>query len=72
MGVAQPHLAPGREVRLRYAYFLTCREAVRNDAGEVTGLRCTYDPASRGGKSPDGRKVKATPHWVSAAHAVGA
>ncbi|MCH8835312.1 MAG: glutamine--tRNA ligase/YqeY domain fusion protein [Proteobacteria bacterium] len=65
-------LAPGREVRLRYAYFLTCREAVRNDAGDVTGLRCTYDPASRGGKSPDGRKVKATLHWVSAAHAVGA
>ncbi|MCH6590846.1 MAG: glutamine--tRNA ligase/YqeY domain fusion protein [Proteobacteria bacterium] len=65
-------LAPGREVRLRYAYFLTCREAVRNDAGEVTGLRCTYDPASRGGKSPDGRKVKATLHWVSAAHAVAA
>ncbi len=65
-------LAPGREVRLRYAYFLTCREAVKNDAGEVTGLRCTYDPASRGGKSPDGRKVKATLHWVSAAHAVGA
>ena len=65
-------LAPGREVRLRYAYFLTCREAVRNDAGDVTGLRCTYDPASRGGKSPDGRKVKATLHWVSAAHAVAA
>ena len=65
-------LAPGREVRLRYAYFLTCREAVKDDAGDVTGLRCTYDPASRGGKSPDGRKVKATLHWVSAAHAVAA
>ena len=65
-------LAPGREVRLRYAYFLTCREAIKNDAGDVTGLRCTYDPASRGGKSPDGRKVKATLHWVSAAHAVPA
>ena len=65
-------LAPGREVRLRYAYFLTCREAIKNDAGDVTGLRCTYDPASRGGKSPDGRKVKATLHWVSAAHAVAA
>ena len=65
-------LAPGREVRLRYAYFLTCREAVKDDAGDVTELRCTYDPASRGGKSPDGRKVKATLHWVSAAHAVGA
>ena len=65
-------LAPGREVRLRYAYFLTCREAIKDDAGDVTELRCTYDPASRGGKSPDGRKVKATLHWVSAAHAVGA
>ena len=65
-------LAPGREVRLRYAYFLTCREAIKDDAGDVIELRCTYDPASRGGKSPDGRKVKATLHWVSAAHAVGA
>ena len=65
-------LAPGREVRLRYAYFITCREAVKDAAGEVVGLRCTYDPASRGGRSPDGRKVKATLHWVSAAHAVPA
>ncbi|MCH7691970.1 MAG: glutamine--tRNA ligase/YqeY domain fusion protein [Proteobacteria bacterium] len=65
-------LAPGREVRLRYAYFLTCREAIKDDAGDVIELRCTYDPASRGGKSPDGRKVKATLHWVSAAHAVAA
>ncbi|MCG8693533.1 MAG: glutamine--tRNA ligase, partial [Minwuiales bacterium] len=65
-------LAPGREVRLRYAYFVTCREVVKNDAGEVVELRCTYDPASRGGNSPDGRKVKATLHWVSAAHAVPA
>ncbi len=65
-------LAPGREVRLRYAYFITCREVIRNDAGDVIGLRCTYDPASRGGNSPDGRKVKATLHWVSAAHAVPA
>ena len=65
-------LAPGREVRLRYAYFITCREAVRDAQGEVVELRCTYDPASRGGKSPDGRKVKATLHWVSAAHAVPA
>ena len=65
-------LAPGREVRLRYAYFITCREAVRGAQGEVVELRCTYDPASRGGKSPDGRKVKATLHWVSAAHAVPA
>ena len=65
-------LAPGREVRLRYAYFITCREAVTNEAGEVVELRCTYDPATRGGDAPDGRKVKATLHWVSAAHAVRA
>ncbi|MFQ5775041.1 MAG: glutamine--tRNA ligase/YqeY domain fusion protein [Kiloniellaceae bacterium] len=65
-------LAPGREVRLRYAYFVTCREAVRNSAGEVVALRCTYDPETRGGNAPDGRKVKATLHWVSAAHAVPA
>src|SRR5665647_419634 len=65
-------MAPGREVRLRYAYFITCREVVKNAAGEVTELRCTYDPASKGGNSPDGRKVKATIHWVSAAHAVDA
>jgi glutaminyl-tRNA synthetase len=65
-------LAPGREVRLRYAYFVTCREAVKNAAGEVVELRCTYDPATRGGNAPDGRKVKATIHWVSAAHAVPA
>ncbi len=64
-------LAPGREVRLRYAYFITCREAVKDPAtGEIVELRCTYDPATRGGDSPDGRKVKATLHWVSAAHAV--
>ena len=65
-------LAPGREVRLRYAYFLTCREAVKDAAGEVVELRCTYDPATRGGNAPDGRKVKATMHWVSAEHAVPA
>ena len=65
-------LASGREVRLRYAYFITCREAVKNAAGEVVELRCTYDPATRGGNAPDGRKVKATLHWVSAAHAVSA
>ena len=65
-------LAPGREVRLRYAYFLTCRDVVKNAAGEVIELRCTYDPESRGGASPDGRKVKATLHWVSAAHAIEA
>ena len=63
-------LSPGKEVRLRYAYFLTCREVVKDAAGNVVELRCTYDPATRGGDSPDGRKVKATLHWVSAAHAV--
>ena len=63
-------LSPDREVRLRYAYLVTCREVVKNAAGEVVELRCTYDPASRGGNSPDGRRVKATLHWVSAAHAV--
>jgi glutaminyl-tRNA synthetase len=63
-------LAPGREVRLRYAYFITCNEVIKDENGEITGLHCTYDPASRGGNSPDGRKVKATLHWVSAKHAV--
>ena len=65
-------LAPGAEVRLRYAYFITCREAVYDDAGNLVELRCTYDPESRGGQSPDGRKVKGTIHWVSADHAVDA
>ena len=65
-------LSPGKEVRLRYAYFITCREAVKNAAGEVVELRCTYDPATRGGNAPDGRKVQATLHWVSAADAVPA
>jgi glutaminyl-tRNA synthetase len=65
-------LAPGREVRLRNAYLLTCREAVVDSAGEVVELRCTYDPATRGGDAPDGRKVKATLHWVSARHALRA
>jgi len=66
-------LAPGREVRLRYAYFITCTDVVKDPAtGEVTELRCTYDPATRGGDAPDGRKVKATLHWVSAAHAADA
>jgi len=65
-------LAPGREVRLRYAYFIKCQEVVKDAAGNVVELRCTYDPATRGGDSPDGRKVKATLHWVSAAHAVEA
>jgi len=63
-------LAPGREVRLRYAFFITCIGVVKNDAGQVTELRCTYDPATRGGDAPDGRKVKGTLHWVSAAHAL--
>jgi len=65
-------LAPGREVRLRYAYFVTCTDAIKNDAGQVVELRCTYDPATRGGDAPDGRKVKATLHWVSAANALDA
>jgi glutaminyl-tRNA synthetase len=66
-------LSPGAEVRLRYAYFVRCREAVKNAAGEVVELRCTYDPATRGGNTPpDGRKVKATLHWVAAADAIAA
>ena len=64
--------APGREVRLRYAYFVTCRGVVKNAAGEVTELRCTYDPATKGGDAPDGRKVRGTIHWVSAVHSVPA
>ena len=63
-------LAPGREVRLRYAYFITCNEVVKDAAGNVTELRCTYDPATRGGNAPDGRKVKGTIHWVAAPTAV--
>jgi len=65
-------LAPGREVRLRFAYFLTCREVVKDAAGNIVELRCTYDPATKGGNAPDGRKVKATIHWVSAADSVPA
>ncbi len=65
-------MAPGREVRLRYGYFITCRDVIKNTAGEVVELRCTYDPVTRGGNAPDGRKVKATIHWVSAAEAVPA
>ncbi|MGE4505401.1 MAG: glutamine--tRNA ligase/YqeY domain fusion protein [Desulfovibrionaceae bacterium] len=65
-------LAPGREVRLRYAYYVTCTDVVKDAAGEVVELRCTYDPATKGGWSEDGRKVKGTLHWVSAAHAVPA
>jgi glutaminyl-tRNA synthetase len=65
-------LSPGMEVRLRYAYFVTCKEVKKNPNGDITELRCTYDPATKGGNAPDGRKVKATIHWVSAAHAVPA
>jgi glutaminyl-tRNA synthetase len=65
-------LSPGAEVRLRYAYFLKCSEAVKDEKGEITELRCTYDPETRGGDAPDGRKVKATIHWVSARHAITA
>ncbi len=66
-------LSPGREVRLRYAYFIKCADVIKDEKGEVVELRCTYDPATRGGDSPpDGRKVKATLHWVSAAHAIDA
>lgn len=63
-------LAPGREVRLRYAYFITCKEAVKDADGNIIELRCTYDPETKGGNAPDGRRVKATMHWVSAKHAV--
>jgi glutaminyl-tRNA synthetase len=65
-------LAPGREVRLRYACLVTCREVVKDEGGTVVELRCTWDPESRGGNAPDGRKVRGTSHWVSAAHAVDA
>ncbi|MGD1070384.1 MAG: glutamine--tRNA ligase/YqeY domain fusion protein [Bryobacteraceae bacterium] len=65
-------LSPGKEVRLRWGYFIICNSVVKNDAGEVVEIHCSYDPATRGGNAPDGRKVKATIHWVSAAHAVDA
>ena len=65
-------LSPGREVRLRYGYFITCTSVAKNERGEVVEVHCTYDPATRGGNAPDGRKVKATIHWVSAAHALDA
>jgi glutaminyl-tRNA synthetase len=65
-------LSPGREVRLRYGYLITCTRVVKNDKGEVVEVHCTYDPATRGGNTPDGRKVKATIHWVSALHALDA
>jgi glutaminyl-tRNA synthetase len=65
-------LAPGREVRLKHAYFITCREVVKNPAGEIEALRCTYDPLSRGGEAPDGREVRGTLHWVSASQSLPA
>jgi glutaminyl-tRNA synthetase len=65
-------LAPGREVRLRYAYFIKCVDVVKDAQGNVIELHCSYDPATRGGDAPDGRKVKSTIHWVSAAHALEA
>jgi glutaminyl-tRNA synthetase len=65
-------LSPGKEVRLRYAYFIKCEEVIKDSDGNIVELHCTYDPATRGGDSPDGRKVKATLHWVSAEHALQA
>jgi glutaminyl-tRNA synthetase len=65
-------LAPGREVRLRYAYFITCKEVVKDASGNIVELRCAYDPATKGGDAPDKRSPKATLHWVSATHAISA
>jgi glutaminyl-tRNA synthetase len=65
-------LAPGREVRLKHAYYITCEEVIKDDQGNVIELRCTYDPESRGGSTPDRRRVRGTLHWVSAAHALDA
>ena len=65
-------LGPGREVRLRYAYFITCNKVVKDDDGNITALYCSYDPETKGGSAPDGRKVKGTLHWVSAEHAIDA
>jgi len=65
-------LSPGKEVRLRYGYFITAKSVVKDDQGDVIEVHCTYDPATRGGNAPDGRKVKSTIHWVSAQHAVDA
>jgi glutaminyl-tRNA synthetase len=65
-------LSPGKEVRLRNAYFITAQRVVKDAAGQIVEVHCTYDPASRGGNSPDGRKVKSTIHWVSTAHAISA
>src|SRR5258708_2014840 len=72
VAIAQTHLTPGREVRLRYGYLITCTSVVKNDQGEVVEVHCTYDPATRGGNTPDGRKVKATIHWESARHSLDA
>ncbi len=63
-------LCPGREVRLRYAFFITCNEVIKNEAGEIIELHCSYDPETKGGNAPDGRKVKGTMHWVSVEHAL--
>ena len=65
-------LSPGKEVRLRYGYFITCTGAAKNDRGEILELHCTYDPATKGGSAPDGRSPKSTIHWVSAEHAIPA
>jgi glutaminyl-tRNA synthetase len=65
-------LAPGREVRLKHAYYITCDDMIKDEQGNVIELRCTYDPSSRGGSTPDGRRVKGTLHWVSAAHSLDA
>ncbi|MCK5664342.1 MAG: glutamine--tRNA ligase, partial [Thiotrichaceae bacterium] len=65
-------LAPGREVRLRYAYFITCQSVIKDEEGNIVELRCTYDPETRGGSAPDGRKVKGTLHWVSESHSIKA
>ena len=65
-------MSPGTEVRLRYAYYITCSEVVKDSNGEIVEIRCTYDPASRGGSSSDGRKVRGTIHWICATHALDA
>ena len=65
-------LAPGREVRLRYAYFIKCNDVIKDKDGNITELHCTYDPETKGGDAPDGRKVRATLHWVSAEHSIKA
>ena len=65
-------LYPGNEIRLRYAYFVKCVRVVKDDQGNITEIHCTYDPATRGGDAPDGRKVKSTIHWISASHAIPA